>query len=70
VPELPVFFAIENTDQGLLGSNKKHRQISITYTKENVMIEITITEKAKIELFKVFRYFGAKSIRLIQQGFG
>ncbi len=34
------------------------------------MIEITITETAKIELFKVLRYFDAKSIRLIQQGFG
>lgn len=34
------------------------------------MIEIRITETAKIELFKVLRHFEAKSIRLIQQGFG
>ena len=34
------------------------------------MIEITITQTAKIELFKVLRHFNAKSIRLIQQGFG
>ncbi len=34
------------------------------------MIEITITETAKDELFKVLRYSEAKSIRLIQQGFG
>jgi hypothetical protein len=38
--------------------------------KENVMIEIAITEIAKIELVKVLRNFNAKSIRLIQQGFG
>lgn len=38
--------------------------------KENVMIEITITETAKIELFKVLRRFNVKSVRLIQQGFG
>jgi hypothetical protein len=38
--------------------------------KEKVMIEITITETAKNELFKVLRYFATQSIRLIQQGFG
>jgi hypothetical protein len=38
--------------------------------KENVMIDITITETAKEELFKVLRHFNARSIRLIQQGFG
>lgn len=38
--------------------------------KEYVMIEIAITEKAIIELFKVLRNFNARSIRLIQQGFG
>ncbi len=30
------------------------------------MIEITITETAKIELFRVLRYFDAQSIRLLQ----
>ncbi len=34
------------------------------------MIEITMTEIAKMELLKVLRHFGAKSVRLIQQGFG
>lgn len=34
------------------------------------MIEIAITEIAKIELFKVLKRFNAKSIRLIQQGMG
>jgi hypothetical protein len=34
------------------------------------MIEITITETAKIELFKVLRLSDAKFIRLTQQGFG
>ena len=34
------------------------------------MIEITITETAKIELSKVLRYFDAQSVRLIQQGYG
>jgi hypothetical protein len=38
--------------------------------KEKVMIEITITETAKIELFKVLRDFEAQSIRLIRQGYG
>jgi hypothetical protein len=38
--------------------------------KEKVMIEITITETAKIELFKVLRDFDAQSIRLIRQGYG
>lgn len=42
----------------------------LKYTKENVMIEITITETAKIELFKVLEHFNAKSVRLTQQGFG
>jgi hypothetical protein len=34
------------------------------------MIEITITETAKIELFKVLSNFNAQSIRLTQQGYG
>jgi hypothetical protein len=34
------------------------------------MIDITITETAKIELFKVLEHFNAKSVRLVQQGFG
>lgn len=34
------------------------------------MIEITITETAKMELLKVLKNVSAKSIRLIQQGFG
>jgi hypothetical protein len=38
--------------------------------KEKVMIEISITETAKNELFKVLRNFDAQSIRLIQQGYG
>ncbi len=38
--------------------------------KENTMIDITITQTAKIELFKVLERFNAKSVRLIQQGFG
>jgi hypothetical protein len=38
--------------------------------KEKVMIEITITETAKNELFKVLRSFDAPSIRLTQQGYG
>jgi len=38
--------------------------------KENVMIEITITETAKVELLKVLKRFDAKSIRLVQQGMG
>ena len=42
----------------------------IKHIKENAMIEITITETAKIELSKVLRHFNAKSVRLIQQGFG
>jgi hypothetical protein len=37
---------------------------------ENVMIEITMTESAKIELLKVLKNVTTKSIRLIQQGFG
>ena len=39
-------------------------------TKESVMIEIAITQKAKTELLKVLAQAGAKSVRLIQQGFG
>jgi hypothetical protein len=38
--------------------------------KGKVMIEIAITETAKIELFKVLSDFDAQSIRLIQQGYG
>ena len=38
--------------------------------EENVMIEITITETAKIELLKVLKRFDAKSVRLVQQGYG
>ena len=34
------------------------------------MIEIKITEKAKTELFKVISRFNARSVRLMQQGFG
>lgn len=39
-------------------------------TRVNVMIEITMTEKATTELLKVMKQFSAQSIRLIQQGFG
>jgi hypothetical protein len=38
--------------------------------REQVMIEIKITETAKIELFKVLERFNARSVRLVQQGFG
>ena len=38
--------------------------------KEKGMIEITITETAKIELLKVLGHFDAQSIRLTQQGYG
>lgn len=34
------------------------------------MIEITITQQAKTELFKVLEHFKAKSVRLTQQGYG
>lgn len=34
------------------------------------MIEIAITETAKIELVKVLKHLNAKSVRLIRQGFG
>lgn len=34
------------------------------------MIELTMTESAKIELHKVLKRMAAKSIRLIQQGYG
>ncbi len=34
------------------------------------MIEITITETAKIELLKVLERFNAKTVRLIRKGFG
>jgi hypothetical protein len=46
------------------------KRLNLRYSKENVMIEIAITETAKIELFKVLKYFNAKSVRLTQQGFG
>jgi len=39
-------------------------------TKESVMIEIAITVTAKTELLKVLDQAGAKSVRLVQQGFG
>ena len=39
-------------------------------TKESVMIEIAITQKAKAELLKVLGLAGARSVRLVQQGFG
>jgi hypothetical protein len=34
------------------------------------MIEITITEKAKVELLKVLKRYDAQSVRLTQQGYG
>ncbi len=34
------------------------------------MIELTITDTAKTELRKVLKNFSAKTVRLIQQGFG
>lgn len=34
------------------------------------MIEITMTETAKIELLKVLEHFSAKTVRLFQQGYG
>ncbi len=34
------------------------------------MIELTITDTAKIELLKVLKYAATRSIRLIQKGFG
>jgi hypothetical protein len=34
------------------------------------MIEITMTETAKIELLKILEHFSNKTIRLIQQGDG
>jgi hypothetical protein len=34
------------------------------------MIEITITEKAKVELSKVLKRYDAQSVRLTQQGYG
>jgi hypothetical protein len=48
------------------------RQLKIAYRlrNEDAMIEITMTETAKIELLKVLKNVTTKSIRLIQQGFG
>jgi hypothetical protein len=37
---------------------------------EKAMIEITISEKAEIELLKVLRQAACGSVRLIQQGYG
>ena len=34
------------------------------------MIEITITDTAKTELVKVLTQFAARSVRLIEQGYG
>jgi len=34
------------------------------------MIEITITERARIKLLEVLRDFNAQSIRLVLQGYG
>lgn len=34
------------------------------------MIELTMTETAKAELLKVLKHFSAKTVRLVQQGFG
>ena len=34
------------------------------------MIEITITEKAKIELLKALKRFDVQVVRLAQQGYG
>jgi hypothetical protein len=71
LPEWPVFFSIENTDRGQYGSSTKNAiKFHLKDTKGNAMIEITLTDKARLELFKVIRHFDAKSIRLIQQGFG
>jgi len=52
------------TSTGITGKLKR------VNVKEDVMIEITITETAKMELLKVLKNVSAKSIRLIQQGFG
>lgn len=52
------------TSTGITGKLKR------VNVQEDVMIEITITETAKIELLKVLKNVSAKSIRLIQQGFG
>lgn len=35
-----------------------------------MMIEITMTETAQIELNRVLRQASAKAVRLIQQGYG
>ena len=40
------------------------------HEKEKVMIEISMTETAKIELLKVLKHAAAKSVRIIEQGFG
>jgi hypothetical protein len=34
------------------------------------MIEITMTETARIELLKIVEHFSGKAIRLMQQGYG
>lgn len=41
-----------------------------THMKADTMIEISMTETAKSELLKVLGNASAKSIRLINQGFG
>jgi hypothetical protein len=58
------------------GQGQSWKSTSITskwhknFAKENGMIEITLSEKAKTELLKVLKYVSSKSIRLIQQGYG
>lgn len=51
-----------------LSGNKNNRHLN--HTKADTMIEITMTETAKRELLKVLGNISAKSIRLINQGFG
>jgi hypothetical protein len=36
----------------------------------NAMIEISLSETAKIELLKILEYSSSKTIRLIQNGYG
>ena len=45
-------------------------QLHLNHPKADMMIEITMTETAKSELLKVLGNVSAKSIRLINQGFG
>ena len=45
-------------------------QTQINYQKADMMIEISMTETARMELLKVLKNEPAKSIRLINQGFG